>query len=300
MSVDATVALRAAADHTPGGSQATAEPRPAPTSRMPRRGLLVALLAALLAAGTLAAAPAPASAAGIKVAVVVGPSGSLTSTYISHAKAYAAQARSYGATVVQVYTPKATWARVRSAVQGANLLVYLGHGNGFPNPYSSRLDPNKVNGLGLNPSLTSGNTRTAYYGEYYVRTQIKLAPNAVVIYNHACYSAGSSEPGRANPTLSVAKQRVDNHAAGWLRTGARTVFAETLGRASYILKHLFTSSKAMSDIFWASPDKTWSYRTSFASKRTPGASGILDPRRPGAFYRAVVGELSMTASEWRG
>ena len=293
MSVDAHVAPRAAAPQAPGGSQ------PTPTSRMPRRGLLVAVLAALLAAGTLAAAPAPASAAGIKVAVVVGPAGSLTSTYISHAKSYAAQARSYGATVVEVYSPKATWSRVRSAVQGANLLVYLGHGNGFPNPYNSTLNPYKVGGFGLNPSLTSGNTKTAYYGEYYVRTQVRLAPNAVVILNHLCYSAGSSEPGRANPTLAVAKKRVDNYGAGFLRAGAKTVFAETLGRASYAIRYLFTSTKTMSQIFWASPDRTWSYRTSFTSTRTPGATGILDPRKPGAFYRAVVGSLSMTASTWR-
>jgi hypothetical protein len=287
MSAGAPVALRAAA------------PQPTSTRRMPRRGLLVALLAALLAVGTLAAAPAPAFAAGIKVAVVVGPSGSLTSTYISHAKSYAAQARSYGATVVEVYTPNATWSRVRSAVQGANLLVYLGHGNGFPNPYSSTLNPYKVDGFGLNPTTASGNTKTAYYGEYYVRTQIKLAPNAVVIFNHACYSAGSSEPGRANPTLSTARKRVDNYGAGFLRAGAKTVFAETLGRASYIIKYLFTSSKTMSQIFWASPDRTYSYRSTFSSSRTSGATGILDPYKPGAFYRAIVGNLSMTAATWR-
>ena len=298
MSVDATVALRAAADHTPGGSQAKSGRPPAPTSRMPRRGLLVALLAALLAAGT---SPPP-------------PPG--------------LRRRDQGRRRRRpVRVPDEHLHLPREGVRRAGPLVRRDGGPGVhaeghlgprplgragreppglpgprervPNPYSSRLDPNKVNGLGLNPSLTSGNTRTAYYGEYYVRTQIKLAPNAVVIYNHACYTAGSSEPGRANPTLSVARQRVDNHAAAWLRTGARTVFAETLGRASYIIKHLFTSSKSMSQVFWASPDKTWSYRTSFASKRTPGATGILDPRRPGAFYRAVVGELSMTASDWR-
>ena len=146
MSVGEPVAPRAAA------------PQPTPTSRTQRRGLLVALLAALLAVGSLAAAPAPASAAGIKVAVVVGPAGSLTSRYIAHAREYAAQARSYGATVVEVYTPRATWSRVRSAVQGANLLIYLGHGNGFPNPYNKVLTPLKVDGFGLNGSLTSGNT----------------------------------------------------------------------------------------------------------------------------------------------
>ena len=223
MSFDAPVALRAAA------SQST------PTSWMPRRGLLVAFLAALLAVGSLATAPAPVSAAGIKVAVVVGPAGSLTSSYIRSARGYAAQARSYGATVVEVYTPNATWARVRSAVQGANLLIFLGHGNGFPSPYLSTLNPLKMDGFGLNGYLGSGNVRTTYFGEYYVRTQVKLAPNAVVILNHLCYSAGSSEPGRANPTLSVARRRVDNFAAGFLRTGAKAVFAETLGSASYII-----------------------------------------------------------------
>jgi len=285
MSAGAPVALRAAAP------QAT-------RTKAPRHGLLVALLAALLAAGSLAAAPAPVSAAGIKVAIVVGPAGSLTSSYIRSARGYAAQARSYGATAVEVYTPNATWSRVRNAVQGANLLIYLGHGNGFPNPYNSTLTPLKVDGFGLNGSLTSGNVRTTYFGEYYVRTQVRLAPNAVVILNHLCYSAGSSEPGRADPTLAVARKRVDNFAAGFLRTGAKAVFA-TLGDATYIISSLFTSDQALMDIFWNAPDRTETYKTSFASVRTPGMTAVLDPRKPGTYHRSVVGNLSMTAVDWR-
>jgi hypothetical protein len=268
-------------------------------TRAPRRGFLVPLLAALLAAGSLAAAPAPASAAGIKVTIVVGPVGSLTRTYISQARSYASLARSYGATVVEVYTPNATWSRVKSAAQGANLLIYLGHGNGYPNPYHSVLEPKKVDGFGLNPYAGSGNTRTAYYGEYYVRTSIKLAPNAVVILNHACYTAGSSEPGRPNPTLAVAKKRVDNFGAGFLRAGARTVFAEARGNASFIISSLFTTSRTMSQIFWSSPSRTYTYRSSLVSARTPGARGWLDPSKPGSYYRSVVGSLSMTAATWR-
>ncbi|HYN49189.1 MAG TPA: hypothetical protein VER83_10010 [Candidatus Nanopelagicales bacterium] len=287
MSVGSPVALRAAA------SQLT------PTSGAPRRGLLVALLAALLAAGSLAAAPAPVAAAGIKVAIVVGPAGSLTSSYIRDARSYAGLARSYGATVVEVYSPNATWSRVRAAVQGANLLIYLGHGNGFPNPYNSTLTPLKVDGFGLNGSLGSGNVRTTYYGESYVRTAVKLAPNAVVILNHLCYSAGSSEPGRPNPTASVARQRVDNFAAGFLRTGAKTVFAETLYDASYIIRGLFTTDRTMLEIFWSAPNRTETYKASFASVRTPGMTAVMDPRKPGSFYRSAVGKLSMTAAAWR-
>ncbi len=137
-------------------------------------------------------------------------------------------------------------------MQGANLLIYLGHGNGFPNPYNKVLTPLKVDGFGLNGSLTSGNTLTTYYGEYYVRTQVKLAPNAVVVLNHLCYSAGSSEPGRADPSLAVARRRVDNFAAGFLRTGAKAVFAETLGDVSYVIAGLFTSDQTIEQIFWSS------------------------------------------------
>jgi hypothetical protein len=286
MSADAPVALR------------TAAPELTPT-KAPRRGLLVALLAALLAVGSLAAAPAPVSAAGIKVAIVVGPAGSLTSSYIRDARSYAGLARSYGATVVEVYSPNATWSRVRSAIQGANLLIYLGHGNGFPNPYNTTLTPLKVDGFGLNPSADSGNTRTAYYGESYVRTAVKLAPDAVVILNHLCYSAGSSEPGRPDPTLNVARQRVDNFAAGFLRAGANTVFAETLYDASYVISSLFATDRTMLEIFWSAPNRTETYKASFASVRTPGMSAVMDPRSPGSYYRSAVGDLSMTTAAWR-
>jgi len=286
MSVGAPVALRAAAPHL------------APT-KAPRRGLLVGILAALLAVGGLAAAPAPASAAGIKVAIVVGPAGALTGSYLRSAQGYAAQARAYGATVAEVYTPNATWARVRAAVQGANLLIYLGHGNGFPNPYNTVLTPLKVDGFGLNPYAGSGNIRTAYYGESYVDQYVKLAPNAVVILNHLCYSTGSSEPGNPAPTASVARKRVDNFAAGFLGSGARAVFA-TLGEASYLIDALFTSDQALVDIFWNAPDRTWAYRAFFASVRTPGMAALMDPSQPRVYHRSVVGDLTMTALTWRG
>ncbi len=291
MSFDASVAHRAAVDPS--------RPVAASTRKAPRRGVIVALLAALLAVGTLAAAPAPASAAGIRVAVIVGPAGSLTSTYIKHARAYASLARSYGASVAEVYTPRATWSRVRAAAQGVNLLVYLGHGNGYPNPYNSVMDPTKVNGLGLNPTLDSGNTKTKYFGEYHVREKITLAKNAVVLLNHLCYSAGSSEPGRANPSRKVAKKRADNYGGGFIRAGAAAVFAETLGNASYVIRGLFASNKTMRQIFWSAPNKTGTYKITFDSVRTPGMRVIMDPRKPGQYYRAVTGNLSMTAGTWR-
>ena len=46
---------------------------------------------------------------------------------------------------------------------------------------------------------------------------LKLAPGAIVILNHLCYASGNSEPGNPEPTVSVAHQRADNYAAGFLK-----------------------------------------------------------------------------------
>jgi hypothetical protein len=260
--------------------------------------MAVALVVALaFAGGGLAANPPSAAAASKKVVIVVGPVGSSTANYILNARRLAAQARSYGATVVEIYSPYATWSRVRAAAQGANVLIYLGHGNGYPSPYGpfTRLTRD---GMGLNAASGSGVNR--YYGEYYMDTGINLAPNAVVILNRLCYASGNSEWGWTNPTKSTAIQRVDNYGSGFLRANARAVFAEGIGNASYILSGLFRTNLTMRQIFWTDPTRDGRYDFAFASRRTPGKIAILDPVGGASrYYRSLIGDISMTAATWR-
>jgi hypothetical protein len=254
------------------------------------------IIAATFAVGGLAVQPAPAVAAGKKVVIVVGPAGSSTANYIYNAKKLAAQARSYGATVYEVYSPYATWSKVKSVAQGANIFIYLGHGNGYPSPYGAFSKYSK-DGLGLNSY--AGSTRHTYYGEYYIYTGIRFAPNAVVILNRLCYASGNSEWGRGYPTKSVAIQRVDNYGAGFLRARARAVFAEAINSVSYILYGLFRTSRSMSQIFWSDPVRDGRYDFTFASARTAGKRAIMDPLGAGRYYRSVIGDLGMTAATWR-
>jgi hypothetical protein len=258
---------------------------------------LTLLIAALLAVGGLATQPGTVRAATMKVVIVVGPTGSQTSSYINSARSYAGLARSYGATVHEIYSPKAYWSRVLYYSRGANLLIYLGHGNGWPSPYGP-FQENTKDGMGLNASST--NSALKYYGANYIRWYMRLAPDAVVILNRLCYASGNNEWGvTPDPSVSTAKQRVDNFASGFLRTGAKAVFAEGTTDASYIITRLFTSTMAMNEIFWSSPNKTWSYRQYLRSTRTPGAGATLDPRSPGKYYRSVIGWQSVTAADWR-
>jgi hypothetical protein len=271
-------------------------PRPSRARSLPFG--LVILLAAVFAVGGLASHPQPTAAAGKKVVIVVGPAGSSTSNYIYNAKKLATQAKGYGATVVQLYSPYATWSRVKSAAQGANVFIYLGHGNGYPSPYGAFQRYTK-DGLGLNATSGNGNYNVKYWGEYYIDTYINLAPNAVVILNRLCYASGNSEWGAANPTKSVAIQRVDNYGAGFLRANAKAVFAEGIASASYVLNGLFNTNRTMTQIFWDASNATRTYSFGFTSVRTPGYKALMDPSAPSRYYRSVIGSLGMTAATWR-
>ncbi len=90
--------------------------------------------------------------------------------------------------------------------------------------------------MGLNASYGNGNSNVKYWGEYYIDRDIQMAKNAVVILNRLCYASGNSEWGSANPTKSTAMKRVDNYGAGFLRAGAKAVFAEAISSVSYTIR----------------------------------------------------------------
>ncbi len=263
------------------------------------RSLLTAIVAALvLVTATTASAPA-ARAASMKVVIVVGPVGSATANYKRGANRLADQARGYGATVNKVYSPRATWRRVRRAAVDANILVYLGHGNGWPSPYAP-FSVDSKDGFGLNRRYDSGNSNVKYYGESYM-ARLQLASNAVVLLNRLCYASGNNEWGAGNPKKSVAKKRIDNYGHGFMQAGAKAVYASGITSVGYVLKGLFTRKSGMSlaRLFWTDPTRTREYGFSFLSVRTPGARAISDPYAPKRYYRSVIGFLGTTVGDWR-
>jgi len=259
--------------------------------------VIAALVIAVSAVATTSAAPAQAAFAP-RVVIVVGPSGGATSDYLDKARSYAAQARAYGASVTSVLTPHATWPRVMAAAQGANVLIYLGHGNGWPSPYAPYQDRTK-DGFGLNPWDGSGNTRVKYYGEAFIAHHIRLAPGAVVLLNRLCYASGNGEPGSPEPTLATAVKRADNYAAGFLRAGATTVIADGHTSLGYELAMLFGASRPIREMWSSDPDANGHTQT-FDSSRSPGAVLRLDPDRTASgYYRSLVTRAGTTTGTIR-
>jgi hypothetical protein len=261
---------------------------------------LTGIFAALLVVTALTASAPDAQAASKKVVIVVGPVGSATSEYRDGARKLADQARSYGANVVTVFSPNATWARVKEAAVGASVLVYLGHGNGWPSPYAPFSVTSK-DGMGLNATSGNGNSNTKYYGEYYM-ARLRLAPGAIVALNRLCYASGNNEWGAGNPTKSTAIKRVDNYGFGFLAGGAKAVYASGITGMGFLLKALFAGdrTRTLAQVFWTDPARTGDYKFGFASSRTAGASALMDPYAPGRYYRSVIGFLNSTVGNWRG
>ncbi len=256
------------------------------------RTLVLALVAGLITAAPVAATSPTIGPDGLstaKVVIIVGATHSSTSKYRSIADSAYAEAIKYSSNVVTVYSPNATWAAVKPALQGASVVVYLGHGNGWPSPYTYDPAFTTKNGLGLNATANSGDNNTKYYGEPYIANEIALAPNAVVFLNHLCYASGNSEPGYAEPTLSVAMERVDNYGQGFLKAGARAIIAEGHGSINGMIRDLFTTNQTIADL-WRNQYDYNGNEFSFQSARSPAYSALMDPDSPsGGYYRSLIG-----------
>ncbi len=258
-------------------------------------GMIVLL--ALMGLQFTVVAPA-AAAVPPKVAIIVGPSGSLTATNLSWGRAAAAEARHYTSNVVTVFTPSATWARVKAAMTDASVVVYIGKGRGYPSKYSHSLSIATQNGFGLNPRSGHGNSAVGWYGEKYIRT-VNLAPNALVILSHLAYASGGSESGQPAPTQSVARKRISNYAAGFLAAGAGAVIADQFHAPLTYLRGVFTTNRTI-DQAWRVASGHYGHVRAFLSSRRPGLGARTDTRLSSSgYYRSIVGYTTMPTASVR-
>jgi hypothetical protein len=217
------------------------------------RSLLIPIAIVAMLVASLGHAPAARAATSLKVAIIVGPVGDeLTPVYISLAQAAADAAESRGATVAEAFSPDATAENVLKAVEGANVVIYFGHGIGTPNPYTDTPDPATTNGWGLD----GPDGALTYYGEAWIAQHARPAPGWVMIYSNACYAPGAGEGFDEPATEQMAAQRVAAYSRAPLaELGASAYFATDFyaGAAQLVGTLLDQPGLAYGDVFAAEP-----------------------------------------------
>jgi flagellar hook assembly protein FlgD len=222
-----------------------------------------------------------------KVVIIVGATHGATAGYRADADVAYAEAIKYTSNVVKVYSPNATWARVKAEVAGASIVIYMGHGNGWPSPYGNDAAYTTKDGFGLNATAGAGDYNNTYYGEPAIAT-LGLAPGAIVLLHHLCYASGNSEPGNAEPTVTVARQRADNYASAFLKAGASAVIADGHAGAEGYLRQIFTTHQTIESMWRSMPNRNGNV-VSFPSARRSGVTVFQDPLTPtSGFYRSMA------------
>jgi hypothetical protein len=184
---------------------------------IPTNSTLTAGSSPQLSAATTLSLPA------LKAVVIVGPidgsNGSWTNQEKANADLAANELSANGVTVYKFYTPNAKWDDIKAAANGAQFLIYRGHGiawNTSPTPPVGGFDIDGPNGGNL------------LYSSADIQANLKLAPNAIVMI-YACFAAGGSSTDTAVISSAEAIRRVGEYSAPFLALGASAYYSDWYG-----------------------------------------------------------------------
>jgi hypothetical protein len=162
---------------------------------------------------------APASTTGLKAVAIVGDVEGHTDDFISDMNKAVNALENYGASVATFYYGQRSfsWDDIVTAANGAHFLLYMGHGVYYGGECAN---PTEVGGfaLGYGPIVTPDDIRNDLAG--------RMAPHAVVILSHACFSAGNTSCDPTGwPNEAEAERRVRMYAAPFVDIGLQAYYA---------------------------------------------------------------------------
>ena len=175
---------------------------------------------------------------------------------------------------------------VSPAANGANVVIYLSHGNGWPaNTYDQKYDEGRLRA----PAHRRRARNLKYCSGPYAGPRLRAGRRRVPASPR--YASGNSEPG-AWPSQSIARQRVDNYGAAFLAAGA-SACCLTAGRTSYYLRALFTQTESLIDL-WRGAPNYHAHDIVFTPTRSTG-TGVMDPDNGGSSPSATTVRSSATS-----
>ena len=194
--------------------------------------------------------------------MIVGPAGARDEPLPRGGRRPRRWPASYTPDVTEIYSPNATWPAVREALQGASLVIYMGHGNGWPSSTATACTrPPRTASASTRPRpATTTGTSTSARGRSRRRPpgQERGRPAQPPVLRVGQHGA---RPRRRHPRQ--ARQRVDNFAAGFIKAGAAAVIAEAYASPNYMVRVVLGGQRSI--------ESAW--------RRAPSANGNGSPSR---------------------
>ncbi|MFL5730561.1 MAG: hypothetical protein ACJ75J_13830 [Cytophagaceae bacterium] len=216
---------------------------------------------------------------------VDGAGGTFTLDYIKGMKEVATLLRNSGIYVQEFYCPNDNWEKIKAAAKDANILVYSGHG-----VYDGTMPPKWVGGFSLTDNFVSSEQ---------IQNELKLAPNAVVVFNHVCFSAGSSAVDAKNIGTVEAHRRVAMYAHPYVDGGIGCYYANNFYGGAKSFFNGFLAGNSVNDIYinttspWSSVQEYREYE--FNKRYKIGVSVYQD-----SYDLAIVGNPRLTVYDLLG
>ncbi|MGL4364675.1 MAG: hypothetical protein ACRCSB_05680 [Bacteroidales bacterium] len=166
-----------------------------------------------------------------------GAYGEDTQEYVKWTKETADVLRANGVKVSEFYCPNNDWNKIKQAANGAHFLVYQGHGILLSD------SPFEIGGFWLKDDVVRPEQ---------IKSDLKLAPNAVILMGGVCYAAGTSaSDGSKDIGMKEAQKRVAMYSKPFMDIGASAYIANNWhGGLAKVTASLFAGKK-LSDAYYA-------------------------------------------------
>ena len=142
---------------------------------------------------------------------------------------------------------------MKAAVKGASIVIYFGHGNGWPSPYT--YDPKYAtkDGFGLNATAGNGDYNNKYYGEPYVSTlaprpERRRPPEPPVL------RLGQLRAGRRGPEPAPRPASASTTSGRLPQGRPDAVIADGHGGPEPYIRALFTTHATIEDVWRSAPN----------------------------------------------
>ncbi len=180
------------------------------------------------------------ASSGLKAVAIVGEVGSNTNRFIEDMEEAVDTLQAHGVSVTAFYygVTSFTWGDIVAAAQGAHFLLYMGHGV----DWTAWPEEDDWGGfyLGNHQFVRPSDVRSDLDGV--------LAPDSIVIFSYACYTAGTAYEGVV-VSQDIAERRVRSYAAAFIDIGMEAYFANNYPGSAATTVDLVLDGNTMADVF---------------------------------------------------